>query len=150
MPIRDKDKALLSRGALKVPQGLDLKGVKNWPEYAIWGLALHQEELPWFTLVELIQICADKHKKNAASNPSNPIFDSCPATRTVNAIHEEFGYDIRANMLLRHLVFSDEEIERIRKERGAMADDTAMWASWLEKTKEEASQYIPDGYVNRV
>lgn len=150
MPIRDKDKVLLSHEALKVPQGLDLKGVKNWPEYAIWGLALHQEELPWFTLVEFIQICADKHKRNATPNFSNPIFDDCPATRIVDPIHEQFGYDIRANMLLRHLVFRDEEIERIWKERGAMADDDAMWASWLEKAKEEASQYIPDGYVSRV
>jgi hypothetical protein len=150
MPIRDKDKALLSREALKVPQALDLKGVKNWPEYAIWGLALHQEELPWFTLVEFIQICADKHKKNATSNFSNSIFDDCPATRIVDPIHEQFGYEIRANMLLRHLVFRGEEVERIWKERGAMADDDAMWASWLEKAKEEVSQYIPDGYVSRV
>jgi hypothetical protein len=150
MPIRNKDKALLSPAALKVPQGLDLKGVKNWPEYAIWGLALHQEELPWFTLVEFIQICADKHKKNRTSNSSQPIFDDCPATRMVDPIHEEFGYDIRANMLLRHLVFRDEEIERIWNEHGAMADDAAMWTSWLEKAKEEVSQFIPDGYVNRV
>jgi hypothetical protein len=150
MPIRDKDKALLSRGALKVPQGLDLKGVKNWPEYAIWGLALHQEQLPWFTLVEFIQICADKHKKNSATNASNSIFDECAATRDTNPKHEEFGYDIRANMLLRHLVFRDEEIERVRKELGAMADDTAMWTLWLERTSEGWEQYIPDGYMERV
>src|SRR6516165_3372152 len=111
MPIRDKDRVLLSRGALKVPQGLDLKTIKNWPEYAIWGLALHQEQLPWFTLVEFIQICADKHRK-FSSTLANPIFDTCPAIRPLDPIHEEFPYEIRANMLLRHLVFRDEEIDR--------------------------------------
>jgi hypothetical protein len=149
MPIRDKDKVLLSRGALKLPQGLDLKNVKNWPEYAIWGLALHQEQLPWFTLVEFIQICADKNKKFAASL-ANPIFDACPALRATDPIHEEFPYEIRANMLLRHLVFRDEEVDRIRKDRGPMADDNAMWASWLAKTREDVAQYVPDGYVERV
>jgi hypothetical protein len=149
MAIRDKDKAILSRGALKVPQGLDLKGVKNWPEYAIWGLALHQEELPWFTLVEFIQICADKHKKNPSAS-SNGIFGACSANRTVDPIHEEFPYEIRANMMLRHLVFRDEEIDRIRKDRGPMADDGAMWTSWLEKAREEVPQYVPDRYVDRI
>ncbi|MGY8680454.1 hypothetical protein Q2941_22015 [Bradyrhizobium sp. UFLA05-153] len=149
MPVRDKDKVLLSREALKLPQGLDLKSVKNWPEYAIWGLALHQEQLPWFTLVEFIQICADKHRRFSSALP-NPIFDACPATRAVDPIHEEFPYEIRANMLLRHLVFRDEEIDRIRKDRGPMADDSAMWASWLQKTKGDIAHYIPDGYVDRV
>jgi hypothetical protein len=149
MPIRDKDKVLLSREALKLPHGLDLKNVKNWPEYAIWGLALHQEQLPWFTLVEFVQICADKHNK-FSSKLANPVFDACLATRAVDPIHEEFQYEIRVNMLLRHLVFRDEEIDRIRKDRGPMADDGAMWMAWLQKTKEDIPQFVPDGYVDRV
>jgi hypothetical protein len=31
-----------------------------------------------------------------------------------------------------------------------MADDGGMWASWLEKTREEVPQYVPDRYVDRI
>ncbi len=150
MPIQDKDKVLLAPGALAIPSELELRNVKNWPEYAIWGLALHQEQLPWFTLVEFIQICADKHRRQPAASSNNPIFDVTTATRPADPLHEAFNYSIRANMLLRHLVFRDEEIDRLRKELGPMADDTALWSAWLEKSKEDIEQHIPDGYVARV
>jgi hypothetical protein len=150
MPIQDKDKVLLSPGALKLPRQLDLRNVKNWPEYAIWGLALHQEQLPWFTLVEFIQICAEKHRKRPVAVTENPIFDVSTARRAVDPIHEEFGYTIRANMLLRHLVFRDEEIDRLREDRGPMADDGATWSAWLAKTNEDIAQHVPDGYVDKV
>jgi hypothetical protein len=150
VPINDKAKVQLTTSALSVPQQLDLKGVKNWAEYAIWGLALHQEQLPWLALVEFIQICAHKYKTNAGKGLDNPIFDDSPTLGPGKASHEQFSYSIRANMLLRHLVFRDEEIDRVRNEISAMADPMQMWDLWVERTNAEWKGLIPDGYVERI
>jgi hypothetical protein len=112
----------LPAGAVRVPETQNLSSVKLWCEYAIWGLLFYDDQSPWLTVVEALQICF--HRKGQG----DPVFTKVSASTSME--HEAIGYSLRLNNPLRHMLFRDREAVRIAM--GQSVDDKARWHAWLE------------------
>lgn len=112
----------LTAGAVRVPETQNLSSVKLWCEYAIWGLLFYDDQSPWLTVVEALQICF--HRKSEGET----IFTA--ASPAASGEHEAITYRLRLNNELRHMLFRDREVIRIAS--GQSVDDNARWQAWLD------------------
>ncbi|RWI63455.1 hypothetical protein [Mesorhizobium sp.] len=117
----------LPPGAVRVPDTLNLSGVKLWCEYAIWGLLFYDDQSPWLTMVECLHICLDRQRRGL------PIFEDEEADAADRA-HESVRYGTPLNHALRHLLFRDRDILQIAD---GPSDDRAMWKEWLDRLERD-------------
>lgn len=104
-------------GALSVPEGLSTSSMTLWCEYAIWGLLFHDDQSPWLTVVECLQICFSRQRAGL------PVLDGLPESGE----HEVIRYATPLNHHLRHLLFRDRDILEIAERN---LDDHSMWEAW--------------------
>lgn len=117
----------LTAGAVRVPETQNLSSVKLWCEYAIWGLLFHDDQSPWLTVVEALQICF--HRKAEGET----VFTA--ASTAASGEHEAITYRLRLNNELRHMLFRDREVIRIAN--GQSVDDNARWQAWLDTVRRD-------------
>jgi len=86
----------LTAGAVRVPETQNLSSVKLWCEYAIWGLLFYDDQSPWLTVVEALQICFHRKSEGEA------VFTE--ASPAVSGEHEAITYRLRLNNELRHML----------------------------------------------
>lgn len=116
----------LPAGAYRVPDSLNLSGVKLWCEYGVWGLLFYDDQSPWLTLVECLHICFDRKRRG------KPLFG--PGDSGASESHEVVRYGTPLNHALRHLLFRDREILPISD--GQLPDDS-MWKEWFDRLKRD-------------
>lgn len=109
----------LPLGALTVPDGMNLSGVKLWCEYAIWGLLFYDDQSPWLTIIECLQICFDRKRRGL------PLFG--PGDSGLSEGHEVVRYGTPLNHPLRHVLFRDRDILPIAD---SQLNDPGMWKEW--------------------
>ncbi|WP_159717305.1 hypothetical protein [Geminicoccus flavidas] len=115
----------LSKGALAVPENQRIHALTVWCDPAIWGLALYDDQTPWFTLIECLQLLTFRHRDRKELFPG---LGGSPQASS----HERQSYRIKLNTNLRHLLFRDQEVARIAARGGA--NDEVRWRQWLERT----------------
>src|SRR5262249_41062728 len=118
----------LSKGALAVPENQRIHVLTVWCDPAIWGLALYDDQTPWFTLIECLQLLTFRPRDGKELFPGLSGSPELPS-------HERQSYRIKLNTNLRHLLFRDQEVARIAARGGA--NDEVRWAQWLERTAED-------------
>jgi hypothetical protein len=112
----------LPAGALRVPDNMNLSGVKLWCEYGIWGLLFYDDQSPWLTVIECLQICFDRKRRG------KPIFG--PGDTESSEGHEVVRYGTPLNHPLRHALFRDRDILPIAD---SQLDDAGMWKEWANR-----------------
>ncbi|MFG1392322.1 hypothetical protein [Xanthobacter agilis] len=110
---------ILPPGALAIPDSQNLSSVKLWCEYGIWGLVFYDEQSPWLTVIECLQICFHRKKHGKA------LFD--PEETGAPQSHEVIYYGTPLNHVLRHILFRDRDIIPISE---SQLDDARMWKEW--------------------
>lgn len=101
-------------GALDLPNGLNIAGMKNWTNFGIWGLLFYDDQPPWFVLIECMHILFHlngESSSNALFHPpesSEGVLSGVDANAPVK--HEMVKYSVPRNSILRHLLFRDTEI----------------------------------------
>lgn len=118
----------LSKGALAVPDKQRIHALTVWCDPAIWGLALYDDQAPWFTLIECLQLLTFRHRERWVLFPG---LDGTPDA----PLHERQFYRIKLNTNLRHLLFRDQEVGRIAAQDGGT--DEVRWHKWLKRTSED-------------
>jgi hypothetical protein len=118
----------LSKGAMAVPDHQKIHALTVWCDPAIWGLALYDDQAPWFTLIECLQLLTFRHREEKALFPG---LDGKPDAPS----HERQSYRIKLNTNLRHLLFRDQEVGRVAARGGA--NDEVRWNQWLKRTAED-------------
>lgn len=118
----------LSKGAMKVPDYQKIHALTVWCEPAIWGLVLYDNQAPWFTLIECIQLLTFRHRESKELFPGLDGNSASPS-------HECQSYRIKLNTNLRHLLFRDQEVGRVAA-RGGTSDE-ARWRFWCKRTAED-------------
>lgn len=117
-------------GTLPVPSHQNVTTVKLWTDYAIWGLDIYDNQPVWFSLIELVLILTDRHRKNEtrllADMPSAP--DGTP-------LHEDVRYDLYFHHNLRHLLFRDQDILPF-SERNT-TDQQSLWNEWFASVRRD-------------
>ncbi|CAO4157156.1 hypothetical protein [Methylorubrum extorquens] len=116
----------IPHGALRVPDSLNLSGVKLWCEYGIWGLLFYDDQSPWLTVVECLHICFDRQRRG------KPVFGLGDGGAAEG--HEVVRYGTSLNHPLRHLLFRDRDIVPIAD---SQLDDTSMWKEWLDRLERD-------------
>ena len=115
-------------GALKVPAEQRVHSLTVWCDPAIWGLSLYDDQTPWFTLIECLQVMTHRARIN------EPLFAT--SGKGPNGLaHEALPYRIRLNTNLRHLLFRDKEVARIAGNDSG--DDSISWLKWFETSKRD-------------
>lgn len=127
-----------ARDALKVPESQRVHSVKLWCEFGVFGLSLYDDQTPWFTLIELIQIAA--HLRDHGKI----IFPGLSEDEAGSPVHEALSYDVPVNTSLRHLLFRDKEVGRLASQPSG--DPAALWDRWLDHAAREFPM-LPFGYL---
>lgn len=118
------DELLLTRGALRIPKGQRLSSIRIWCEYAIWGLLFYDNQSPWMTMIEALQLAYDADASDAGLLPG--------LTAGVGGLeHETTTFSVPLNDNLRYLLFIDDDISEIAATSGD--GDDAMFAKWFAK-----------------
>jgi hypothetical protein len=118
-----------SENALAVPPSQATNSIKLWTDYGVWGLDIYDNQPTWFSLIELIIVLTDRHRRK------DRLLADMPTDASGAPLHEEIKYDIYYNANLRHLMFRDQDIVRL-SERNA-TDQTALWSEWLAGVKKD-------------
>ncbi|TNC98632.1 MAG: hypothetical protein FD119_103 [Stygiobacter sp.] len=119
-----------AKGALRVPEAQKLHSVSLWCDFGVFGLSIYDDQAPWFTLIEVIQIATHR---NSTGKPIFPGLGREPTTGEPE--HEILSYDIPLNTTLRHLLFRDKEISRLASRPSS--DHDALWDQWQEHGRRE-------------
>ncbi|MEW5687789.1 MAG: hypothetical protein AB1942_22970 [Pseudomonadota bacterium] len=90
-------------------------GPEIWVDEAIWGHRLHDEQSPWLTFLEFLNVLL------AEKVAGRPLQET-----TLNSL----SYRPQTQLRLRNLVFNNPHIMTVLAEDGA---DELAWTSWLEK-----------------
>ncbi len=125
----------LAPGALAVPSDQKVHSLTVWCDPAIWGLSLYDDQTPWFTLIECMQILTHRHRAG------QPLLTGLPVGENGIA-HERLSYQIRLNNNLRHLLFRDQEVTRAAAREGA--EDATRWIRWTEASKRDFPDFDCD------
>lgn len=128
-----------AKGALKVPETQRVHSIKLWGEFGVFGLSIYDDQTPWFTLIEFLQIASYRQQAGKTLFPSIGVD---PATG--NHEHERLSYDIPNNTALRHVLFRDREIARLSSL--STTEPATLWDRWLEHTVREFPS-LPLGYL---
>lgn len=113
-----------AKQALRVPESQRVHSIALWCEFGVFGLSIYDDQTPWFTLIELIQIASHLKDKDEVIFPGlrkDPI--------TGEPEHEKLAYEVPLNNYLRHLLFRDREVARLASK--PMGDPDALWDTWL-------------------
>ncbi|MBY0332887.1 MAG: hypothetical protein K2X49_19690 [Acetobacteraceae bacterium] len=133
----------LAPGAMPVPEGQRIHAVTVWCDPAIWGLALYDDQPPWFTLIECLHLLTYRHREGL------PLFPGPDGTPEAPQ-HERQVYRMKLNTNLRHLLFRDKEAIKIAAREGA--NDDVLWQQWLDATRlsfpELDFSYLPRAFSN--
>ncbi|HTX50135.1 MAG TPA: hypothetical protein VME40_12200 [Caulobacteraceae bacterium] len=95
-------------------------GPEIWVDEAIWGHRLHDEQSPWLTFLEFLNVLLAEQVAGRALEE-----------RTLNSL----SYRPQTQLRLRNLVFNNPHIMTVLAEDRA---DEQAWASWLEKMTQTA------------
>ncbi|NSY68404.1 hypothetical protein G6L35_05965 [Agrobacterium tumefaciens] len=118
-----------TENALAVPPQQVTNSIKLWTDYAVWGLDIYDNQPTWFSLIELILVLTDRHRKGG------PLLSTMTVDDKGKPVHENIQYDIYYNANLRHLMFRDQDILPL-SERNA-TDQPALWADWLARVRKD-------------
>lgn len=122
-------KVALPCGALDVPDSIDLSTTRNWIDYGLWGLAFYNDQSPWLTLIECLQIL--HHQKHISrENLFSPPEEGLDGLKR----HEEVKYSVPLNFHLRHFLFRDLESVSAAMKRSTDVDE--QWAYLIQRTRE--------------
>jgi hypothetical protein len=127
----------LSRDALPVPDNQRVHALTVWCDPAIWGLALYDDQTPWFTLIECLHLLTYRHREGYVLFPGLGGTPEAPQ-------HERQSYRMKLNTNLRHLLFRDQEAARVASREGA--NNEVLWQRWLETTKHDFRE-LDFGYL---
>ncbi|QCO02851.1 hypothetical protein [Azospirillum argentinense] len=128
-----------AKGALKVPENQRVHSIKLWCEFGVFGLSIYDDQTPWFTLIELLQIAS---YRNDANEYIFPGLARDPVTGLPE--HEKMSYDIPNNTTLRHLLFRDREMARLATM--PTTEPSVLWDRWLAHAEREF-QGLSFGYL---
>jgi hypothetical protein len=116
-----RDGVFLPEGAMRPFIGTSLSSISNWCEYGVWGMTLHDDQAPWFVLLECFQIL---HHRGAPSG-TGALFPGLARGNDGRPEHENVRYEVPLNRNLRHLLFRDREVLRLAA--GNQTDQAALW-----------------------
>lgn len=137
-----RDEVFLARDALRPNINTQLSSITNWCEYGIWGMTLHDDQSPWFTLIECLQVIHSQGAKGGEVFPG--------LTRAENGTlgHEHVKYSVPININLRHLLFRDREVSRLTERM--RPDEGPMWRELTQKAAETDKRHQIDlSYLQR-
>ncbi|NJL07068.1 MAG: hypothetical protein HC900_01500 [Methylacidiphilales bacterium] len=132
-----------SPDALPVPEGQRIHAITVWCDPAIWGLALYDDQTPWFTLIECLHLLTYRHREE------HQLFPGIGGTIEAPQ-HERQSYRMKLNTNLRHLLFRDKEAMKISARENA--NDDVLWKQWLDVTRHAFPEldfsYLPRAFSN--
>lgn len=138
---QNNDDLWLAPDALSVPDNQRVHAVTVWCDPAIWGLALYDDQTPWFTLIECLHMLTYRQRERL------PLFPGLGGTPEAPQ-HESQSYRMKLNINLRHLLFRDQEAVRLAAQQGAHND--VLWQRWLEATRQGFPEldfrYLPSAF----
>ena len=120
-----RDEVFLAKGALRPNLATNLSSITNWSEYGTWGMTLHDDQSPWFTLIECLQLIHSQGTKGGA------IFPGLSQDKDGKQVHEHVRYSVPINVNLRHLLFRDKEVARLAEKK--QQDEGPLWQDLAEK-----------------
>ena len=86
----------------------------KWVDEDIWGHRLYDEQTPWMTLLEFLNVfCHESQKSRALEEPNG---------------YNTLEYSVPPRWELRHILFNDPKLDLIQKENGG---DNTRWDKWL-------------------
>lgn len=111
--------------ALDVPPHIDTSQMRNWIDYGLWGHTFYNDQSPWLTLIECLQILHHRVRR-----PDEDLFGL--PTDGLDGVkrHEEVKYEVPLNFQLRHFLFRDVETVSV-----AAAGSTNIEEQWRFLTK---------------
>lgn len=115
--------------SLHVPPSQNTASTTLWTDYAIWGLDIYDNQPTWFSLIELMLVLTDRHRKE------EPLLAQMPLDLGGMPLHETVQYLIYYNSNLRHLMFRDQDILPLSERNST--DQTALWIEWLARVKKD-------------
>lgn len=122
----------LAKNGLRIPDNQRVHSIALWCEFGVFGLSIYDDQTPWFTLIEFIQIASSRRTAGI------PIFCGLDIDQgTGEPEHERLSYSVPPNTYLRHLLFRDREISRLASKPTAAPE--SLWDNWLEHAKREFS-----------
>ncbi len=139
-----RDGVFLPEGAMRPFVGTSLASISNWCEYGVWGMTLHDDQTPWFVLLECFQIL---HHRGATSG-TGALFPGLATGLDGKPEHEHVRYEVPMNRNLRHLLFRDRDVLRLAA--GSQTDQAALWrelqnsAVQIERRSPLDLSYLPD------
>lgn len=112
----------------RLPTPHDTSALDFWIDEAIWGHRIYNEQTPWMTLLEMLNVLW-------ARTPATPGLYEDPG----------FGgmaYQPARRMALRNILFNNPYLEdTLRRTR----DDEGRWQAWLEKMKTQHATGLGEG-----
>ena len=117
------------KGSLPVPAAQQLGQTSLWTDYAIFGLDIYDNQPTWFSLIELMLVLTDRHRKG------EPLLSSLGRDADGRPAHEIVQYLIYYNDNLRHLMFRDQDILPLSQKNST--DQNALWSEWLSRVKRD-------------
>lgn len=129
----------IPEGAFPVPGELNLGNISNWLEYGIWGLVLYDNHAPWFALIECIQVL------HSLSEDGEPLFPGPRKGPGGELQHEYVTYHVPLNRNLRHLLFKDTEVMRLREI--TKSDQSFYWDDLTRQTLMKTSGKVDLSYL---
>jgi hypothetical protein len=93
-----------------------------WVDEAIWGHRLYDEQLPWFVMLEFLNIFYFEFNKSRA-------FEEQDGFNTLN-------YKAAHRLFLRYILFNNPYLNEIKQ---AYSADDNRWTEWLKRMKSETS-----------
>lgn len=115
--------------ALEVPPHIDTSTTRNWIDYGLWGLTFYNDQSPWLTLIECLQVLHHRRRTADQNLFSHPAAGLDGVLR-----HEEVRYEVPLNFHLRHFLFRDIETVAVAATRSADIDE--QWAYLTRRTRE--------------
>ncbi len=104
-----------------LPQPLPLSGsydTSMWVDEAIWGHRLYDEQLPWFVMLEFLNVFHHEADKNRAFEEPNGL--------------NTLKYKAAHRLYLRNILFNNPHLAEIRL---TQPNDGSRWAEWLRRMK---------------
>ena len=117
----------LASNSLTLPQ-LDISAIRNWIDYGLWGLLFYDDQSPWLTLTECLQIL---HYRK--SLPDEPLFRPPSVGLDGQMQHEQIAYEVPLNFHLRHFLFRDREIAAAAAQHSL--DVGSQWEVFVKRTR---------------
>ncbi|NJO53374.1 MAG: hypothetical protein HC840_32665, partial [Leptolyngbyaceae cyanobacterium RM2_2_4] len=96
----------------KLPFPPNVDKFDMWIDEAIWGVRLYDEQLPWLTFLEFLQVVQYKAKR--------PFWEEC---------YNTLSYETFTRLYLRNLLFNNPSVEAIPD--SSLCSNVEKWDKWL-------------------